>query len=89
MQPQSQQQAQVPDLSGFTSVDVWLQKHAGPFFETRSALDWFIKRHRRELIESGALITRAGRSGSLVSIEEFPRSVITILKRRALERPAG
>jgi hypothetical protein len=40
--------------------------HAGPFFETRSSLDWFIKRNRRELVEIGALIPREGRSGSLI-----------------------
>jgi hypothetical protein len=70
-------------LAGYASVGDWLDRHAGPFFETRSALDWFIKRHRAELVERGALIPRAGRSGSLVSTEEFPKAVIAILKREA------
>lgn len=83
---QQQQPAQVSELAGYTSVGDWLDRHAGPFFETRSSLDWFIKRNRRELIEVGALIPREGRSGSLVSIEVFPRAVIKILKRRALEK---
>ena len=77
------------NLAGYTSVGDWLDRHAGPFFETRSALDWFIKRHREELIELGALIPRAGRSGSLVSTEEFPKAVITILKREAKTRAAA
>lgn len=85
---QQQQQSAPSELAAYTSVGDWLDRHAGPFFETRSSLDWFIKRHRRELIEVGALIPREGRSGSLVSIEEFPRAVIKILRRRALEKPA-
>ena len=56
--------------------------------ETRSALDWFIKRNRRELVELGVLIPREGRAGSLVLIEGFPRAVVQILRRRALERAA-
>lgn len=83
-----QQTPPASDLAGYASVGDWLERCAGPFFETRSSLDWFIKRHRRELIEIGALIPREGRSGSLVSIEEFPRAVIKILRRRALEKPA-
>ncbi len=64
------------DLAGYTSVGDWLDRYAGPFFETRSSLDWFIKRNRRELVEDGALIPREGRSGSLVSIEGFPKAVV-------------
>jgi len=76
----------VADLAGYTGVGDWLDRYAGPFFETRSALDWFIKRNRRELVEIGALIPREGRSGSIVSIERFPKAVVDILRRRALER---
>jgi hypothetical protein len=81
-----QQPAPVSELAGYTSVADWLDRHAGPFFETRSSIDWFIRAHRRELIEDGALIPREGRSGSLISIERFPRAVIAILRRRALGR---
>jgi hypothetical protein len=86
MEPQAQQAPAPPDLAGFTSVGDWLDRYAGPFFETRSSIDWFIKRNRRELIELGALIPREGRSGSLVSIELFPKAVIQILRRRALDK---
>ena len=78
----------VSELAGFTSVGEWLDRHAGPFFETRSSLDWFIKRNRRELIEVGALIPREGRSGSLVEPEKLGHAVIDILRRRALEKAA-
>ena len=77
------------DLTGWSSVADWLDRHAGPFFETRSSLDWFIKRNRRELVEIGALIPREGRSGSLISTERFPKAVVAILRRRALDRTAA
>jgi hypothetical protein len=72
------------ELAGYTTVGDWLDHHAGPFFQTRSSFDWFIKRNRDELIELGALIPRGGRSGSLVSVERMPKAVISILKRKAL-----
>lgn len=74
------------ELANYVSVADWLDRDAGPFFETRTSLDWFIKRNRRELIESGALIPREGRSGSLLSKDRFPQAVIAILRRRALGR---
>jgi hypothetical protein len=73
------------ELAGYTPVDDWLDRYAGPFFPTRASLDWFIKRNRDELVERGALIPRQGRSGSLVSVERMPKAVIEILKRRALD----
>jgi hypothetical protein len=85
----AEQQQQTSELAGYTSVGDWLDHHAGPFFETRSSLDWFLKRNRRELIEVGALLPREGRAGSLLSVEKFPQVVIAILKRRALEKTAS
>jgi hypothetical protein len=85
---QQQDHAAAAGLTGYVGVNDWFDRYAGKVFETHSAVDWFIKQHRRELIEEGALITRAGRSGSLISIEVFPQVVIKILKRRALEKSA-
>jgi len=76
-------------LTDYTSVGDRLDHHAGPFFETRSSLDWFIKRNRRELVEIGALIPREGHSGSLISVESFPKAVVDILRRRALSKAAA
>jgi hypothetical protein len=76
----------VSALADYTSVGDWQDRYAGPFFETRSALDWFIRHHRAELIELGALIPRSGRNGSLVSKEKFPKAVLSILKREAQEK---
>ncbi len=76
-------------LAGYKTLAEYVaQGHGGPFFESKSAADWFVKRHRRELIEADALIPREGRAGSLVSLEKFPQAVVAILKRRALEKDA-
>ena len=83
---QQQQPAQAYGLAGYTSVGEWLDGRAGAFFPTRSSLDWFIKQNRRELIESGALIPREGRSGSLIQPDKFCHAVLNILRRRALEK---
>ena len=81
-----QQRAETSALAGYMTLTEWVQLHAGPFFETRSSVEWFVKQNRRELIEADALLPREGRAGSLVSIEKFPKSVIGILKRKALEK---
>jgi hypothetical protein len=73
-----------PDLADYMTVGDWLDGHAGAFFQTRSSLDWFIKRNRRELVELGALIPREGRAGSLVSRARMAAAVLAIHKRRAL-----
>jgi hypothetical protein len=79
-------QSDIFSLTAYTSVGDWLDHHASPFFQTRSALDWFIRHHREELVERDALIPRAGRNGSLISTEIFPKAVLDILKREALAR---
>jgi len=84
-----QQPAQGSALAGYETLTEWVGKRAGPFFGTKSAVDWFVKQHRRELIEAGAFIPREGRAGSLVEVEKFSRAVIEILKRRALEKTAS
>jgi hypothetical protein len=73
-------------LAEYIALAEWLDLYAGRFFDTRSALDWFVRRHRAELIERGALIPRAGRSGSLAHAEKFSKAVVAIHKREAQER---
>ncbi len=80
------QQQPAPALAGYMQFSEWVSKHAGAVFGTKSAADWFVRQHRRELIEANALLPREGRAGSLVDIDKFPRAVIKILKRRALEK---
>lgn len=76
------------NLTDYMSTGDWLDQHAGPFFDTRASFEWFVKRNRRELVERGALIPRAGRAGSLVSVSRMATAVVDILRRKALERAA-
>jgi hypothetical protein len=73
-------------LADYASVAEFFDQFAGPFFENRGAIDWFIKTHRRELVRRGALLPREGRNGSLVECAIFQRAVVEILKRRAVAR---
>jgi hypothetical protein len=84
MDKEPQQEAST--LAGWMPTSEWAVAHAGRFFPTKASLDWFIKQHRRELIETDALIPREGRAGSLVSIDRFPKVALAIFKRRALEK---
>src|SRR5438034_11798052 len=76
-------------LADYATLTEWLDHDAGPFFPTRSGVEWFIKMNRPELVSSGALIPRAGRAGSLVHRTMFPKLVIAIHRRMAERRISG
>ena len=79
------------EISKFASLTDWraLKKTRPPFFPTRSSLESFIKLHRRELIERGALLPGRGRMGSLVEVEKFSLAVVEIYSRQAIENDAA
>ena len=85
---EAERDTHVPDLSEYRGVGDWRYDFGGEFFPTESAIQWFIKQNRDELIQCGALIPRQGRAGSLLSSREFPRAVIRIFRRKALGRAA-
>lgn len=87
-QPQ-QQSAPPPVLADYMTVTDWLERFAGPFFATKASFDWFLKRHRQELVEGGALIPRGGRAGSIVLPPKLSEMVLEIQKREALEKGTG
>ncbi len=74
------------DVQALASIADWHSRNAGGLFPTRSSVDWFIKQHRRELIEQGVLIPGRGRAGSLVDNEQFGRVALEIIR---CERTAG
>jgi len=74
------------DLSRFKRAQEWRLDQASSFFKTDGAWEFFKRRHRRELMESGALIVRLGRSGDLVDSEAIGGVVQTILLRESLAR---
>lgn len=71
------------DLSKYQSPEEWRERNGAGLFKTKSSLDWFIKTNRAELVNSGALIPRKGRAGSVVNMEVMGVTVETILTRTA------
>ena len=63
----------------------WAEENSGKgkVFNNRTAVDWFIRQHRAELIRSGQLIVRRGSAGSLVG-PQFERVVLDILRGESL-----
>jgi len=66
-------------LSDYTPWREWVADDAGNVFKTFAAFEWFVRRHRDRLIESGQFIPRSGPGGSLVG-PNIDRVVLQILR---------
>lgn len=75
-------------VQDFTPLREWIVDSGGPAFKTFSAAEWFIRRHRQELVESGQFIIRKGSAGSLVG-PGFGALVLEILRRESREAVAA
>lgn len=60
----------------------WVAQQGGAVFPTVGSFEWFIRRHRDELIQSGELIVRRGPGGTLVG-PGFGRLAVAIMRREA------
>ena len=60
----------------------WVTESGGDLFPTLGSFEWFVRRHRAELIASGELIVRRGPGGTLVG-PNFGRVAVEILQREA------
>ncbi|MCG6966260.1 MAG: hypothetical protein LJE59_07110 [Chromatiaceae bacterium] len=72
--------------SNYTAADFkkardWVAEHGGPLFPSFSAFEWFVRSHRRQLIESGELIVRRGPGGTLVG-PNIGRVAVEIMQER-------
>lgn len=74
------------DLSRYKKARIWRQENAAALFNTDGSWDWFKRTHRRELIESGALIVRTGRAGDLICVDQIGAVVQKILQVESLKR---
>lgn len=54
------------DIGDYLRPRDWVVKHGGSAFPTLGSFEWFVRQHRAELVDSGALIVRRGARGSLV-----------------------
>lgn len=65
----------------------WQQTNGGELFPTFASLEWFTRKHRARLVESGQYLIRRGSSGSLVG-PRFDHVVLEILKEEGLREIA-
>jgi hypothetical protein len=70
------------DLFQWLPTKAWVADKGGAIFKTFSSFEWFLRRHRSELIESGVFIPRPGPGGSLCG-PGMAAKVIEILRREA------
>jgi hypothetical protein len=66
----------------------WIADSGGAAFRTFSSCEWFIRRHRKELVQSGQFIIRKGSAGSLVG-PRFGALVLEIMRRESREAVAA
>ncbi|MCX7662201.1 MAG: hypothetical protein N2Z61_00400 [Tepidimonas fonticaldi] len=74
------------DLRKFKKAREWRREDAAALFGTDGSWEWFKRTHRRELVESGALIVRTGRSGDLVHTDRIGPVVQRILVTESIKR---
>jgi hypothetical protein len=74
------------DLRKFKKVKEWRREEASSLFSTDGSWEWFKRNHRHKLIESGALIVRAGRSGDLVHTDRVGPVIQRILQEESLSK---
>lgn len=63
----------------------WRKEEGRVLFKTDSALEWFVRRHRTELVARGAMILRGGPGGSLVKVGFIDQVILEILSRESEE----
>lgn len=70
------------DLSKYQRAKTWWQENANGI----ANWEWFKRQHRAELVQSGALIIRAGRAGDLVHTDRIVPAVQRILEAESRKR---
>lgn len=77
------------NLKSLVPSEQWRKSEAPHVFPTKASLEWFGRQHRERLVNSGALLPRWGRAGSLVDPERMSAEVIAILTERVQDRGAA
>jgi len=74
-------------ISDFILARRWVNEQGAGAFPSFASLEWFIRHHRAELVESRQLIVRRGSSGTLIG-PKFGDLVLDILRRESRETVA-
>ncbi|MEQ9465597.1 MAG: hypothetical protein RJQ10_18195 [Haliea sp.] len=71
-------------LESFRKASDWVAESGGDVFPTFASFQWFIRKHRQELVGSRQYLPRRGSAGSLIG-PGFEQLVVNILTRECLE----
>lgn len=66
------------DIADVMTLQDWREKYASHLFKNESQLQWFVRNHRRRLLESGAYIPGRGRRASMVHRKRLDQEVAAI-----------
>lgn len=69
-------------LSDFLPWPDWLMREGAAIMASPGALQWFVRKHRRRLVDSGKLILRGGPGGHYVH-RDFGVVVLQILREES------
>ncbi len=69
-------------LSDFKPWPKWLMEEGGDVMRSPGSLQWFIRKHRKRLVDSGQLILRSGPGGHFVG-PRFGSIVIELLREES------
>lgn len=70
-----------PGALQLLEIEEWRQRYAAHVYRTPDSIKWFLRQHRDELIEAGALVAPTGRF--LVNPQRFDAAVHKIGQRLA------
>lgn len=76
-------QAQAVRVADYRPLRDWVANCGGSTFPTFSSAEWFIRRNRERLTQTGQLIIRKGSAGSLVG-PGFDKVVLDILREESV-----
>lgn len=74
-------------LSDFVPSRDWVVDHGGALFQTFSSFEFFVRKHRKRLVDSGQLILGGGRARNLIG-PGMASVVLEIIREESAERVA-
>ena len=74
-------------IADFKDWRLWVADDGYSLFKTDASFEWFVRKHRAELIDSGQYIPGRGANSGVVG-PHFDQLVLDIVRREARERLA-
>lgn len=71
-------------LGDYRKARDWVDEYGGDVFPSFTSFEWFVRKHRQELVGSRQYLPRRGAAGALIG-PGFEQVVVDILVRECLE----